>query len=131
VLLYTFGLSLLTGIIFGSVPALGRTLFVLHRRCVMPGARLRSAGLRSALIVVQVAASFMLLIGGGLTLRNRLQTCSASIRASTTDNLLLHADRSELLEYKENRSRHSGATRRQTAQRCPASTGSPRVARSR
>jgi macrolide transport system ATP-binding/permease protein len=76
VLLFTFGLSLLTGLLFGLAPALQASklnllpllkdaggAFGLHQR----------TRLRSILVVAQIALSLMLLVGAGLcvrTLRN-------------------------------------------------------------
>ena len=77
----------LTGLVFGSVPALAAPL---GDRARAPRRRADDAeppGVRSALIVVQVAASFMLLIGAGLTLRTviNLQRVDPGFK---TDNLL-------------------------------------------
>jgi putative ABC transport system permease protein len=87
VLLFTLGLTVLTGVTFGIVPASGA------RRDT--AASLRDAGrsterrhlLRSSLIVAQVAISFMLLIAAGLTLRSivKLQELDPGFR---TDNIL-------------------------------------------
>ena len=87
VLLYTFGLSLLTGIIFGSVPALGGPLRAAPALRDGGRATQNRQGVRSALIVVQVAASFMLLIGAGLTLRTVI-TLQRVDPGFNTDNLL-------------------------------------------
>jgi predicted permease len=78
VLLFTLILSLATGLIAGAAPALARQ---------NPAAMLKEGGdrgddkgiggttlrLRNLLIVFQLAASFMLLIGAGLTLRSLLR----------------------------------------------------------
>ena len=87
VLAYTFIVSVATGLIFGSIPALNGSLSV--------SPSLRDGGrstqnrqkIRSTLIVVQVAASFMLLIGAGLTIRSliKLQQVDPGF---TTDNIL-------------------------------------------
>ena len=87
VLLFTVVLTIVTGVVFGIVPALGT------RRDT--AASLRDAGrsterrhlVRSALIVAQVAVSFMLLIAAGLTLRSvvKLQGLDPGFR---TDDIL-------------------------------------------
>jgi predicted permease len=87
VLFYTLIVSVATGLIFGSVPAfagqLGSTppLHAGSRTTQTPH------GMRSGLIVVQVAVSFMLLIGAGLTIRTliNLQRVDPGFR---TDNIL-------------------------------------------
>jgi putative ABC transport system permease protein len=87
VLLYTFAISVLTGLVFGSVPALTGPLGMSP--ALKDGGRTtqNSQAVRSVLIVVQVAASFMLLIGAGLTLRTvlNLQRVDPGFK---TDNLL-------------------------------------------
>jgi len=87
VLAFTFLLSLLTGVIFGSIPALGQR--------VDPAPALRdgnrtspsSQRLRRVLIVAQIGASFMLLIAAGLMLRSlmRVQNLDPGFR---TEHLL-------------------------------------------
>jgi putative ABC transport system permease protein len=68
VLLFTFGLATLTGIVFGLAPA-------LHASRPVPGNMLKESArgvasgrsrMRSALIVSEVALSLMLLVGAGL-----------------------------------------------------------------
>jgi putative ABC transport system permease protein len=87
VLLYTFAISVLTGLVFGSVPAFSGPLGMSP--ALKDGGRTtqNSQAVRSVLIVVQVAASFMLLIGAGLTLRTvlNLQRVDPGFK---TDNLL-------------------------------------------
>jgi predicted permease len=87
VLLYTLGMSVCTGLIFGVIPALSGRLS--SPTGIREGARTTPSrqGMRSALIVVQVAASFMLLIGAGLTIRSllKLQQVDPGIR---TDHVL-------------------------------------------
>jgi predicted permease len=87
VLLFTLATSVVTGLIFGSIPALTTRLDVAP--ALRDGNRTTQSGqsLRNALIVAQVAASFMLLIASGLTLRSliKLQNVNPGFR---TENLL-------------------------------------------
>ena len=87
VLLFTFLISVATGLVFGSVPALGAAAGIAP--ALRDGGRntQNRQSVRSVLIVVQVAASFMLLIGAGLTLRTviNLQRVNPGFE---TDNLL-------------------------------------------
>ena len=87
VLLFTFIVSIATGLIFGSVPALARRLGTTPALREGGRSTQQAHGLRSALIVAQVAVSFMLLIGAGLTVRTlyNLQQVDPGIR---TDNVL-------------------------------------------
>ena len=70
VLAYTFFVSVATGIVFGSVPALNGSLSVTPSLGSGGRSTERRQTLRNGLIVLQVAASFMLLIGAGLTIRS-------------------------------------------------------------
>ncbi|MEP6915106.1 MAG: ABC transporter permease [Acidobacteriota bacterium] len=69
VLLYTFVVSVATGLIFGSVPALTTPIGIAPALRDGGRATQNRNSVRNGLIVMQVAASFMLLIGAGLTLR--------------------------------------------------------------
>ncbi|HKO98499.1 MAG TPA: ABC transporter permease [Pyrinomonadaceae bacterium] len=91
VLLFTLGLTLLTGIIFGMVPALEATRFDLNDSLKEAGKNLgggaRSHKLRSAFVITQVALALVLLVGAGLLLKslNRLQAVETGFNP---DNLL-------------------------------------------
>jgi putative ABC transport system permease protein len=87
VLGFTFGLTLLTGIIFGLAPAfelsrprLSETLKEAGRGLI--GSR-GSRRLRSAFVIAEIALAIVLLIGAGLLLRsfNRLQSVEAGFDA--------------------------------------------------
>jgi putative ABC transport system permease protein len=88
VLLFTLAIATLTGVLVGAIPALPGRISLAS--AMQEGARATSGGrgsVRSALIVAQVAVSFVLLIGAGLMLRSlwRLQSVDAGIR---TDSIL-------------------------------------------
>jgi predicted permease len=87
VLLYTLVVSVVTGLIFGSVPAFNGSLSVSPALRESGRATQNRQSIRNGLIVVQVAASFMLLIGAGLTIRSliKLQQVDPGFR---TDNIL-------------------------------------------
>ena len=70
VLAFTFLVSVLTGLVFGSIPAFSRRLGVSGALREGGRSTQSSQRMRSALIVAQVSASFMLLIAAGLTLRD-------------------------------------------------------------
>jgi putative ABC transport system permease protein len=85
VLLFTLGVALFVTVLTGTVPALGRrdslvTTLKEGGNQTTPGAA--RGKMRSALIVAQVAVSFLLLIGAGLTVRSliNLQRVDAGFR---------------------------------------------------
>jgi putative ABC transport system permease protein len=94
VLLFTLVVSVLTGLVFGSVPAWSTRFDVAP--ALRDGGRSThvNRGLRSALIVGQVAASFMLLIASGLTLRSLMKLQSIDPGFKMENLLTLRADMS-------------------------------------
>jgi predicted permease len=94
VLLFTLGVSVVTGLIFGSIPAFSRRIDVAP--ALREGGRSShsSQRVRSALIVAQVSASFMLLIAAGLTLRSLMQVQSVDPGFRTENLLTMRADMS-------------------------------------
>jgi predicted permease len=89
VLVFTFCLSLLAGIIFGLAPALGASrtsLVTALKDGAGDGAGLRRFSPRKLLVVAQVALSFLVLIGAGLCVRSlqRLQAIDAGFDPSRT-----------------------------------------------
>ena len=103
VLAFTLGLSLLTGIVFGILPALRSTHLDLTPTLKDTGRSSSAIGrswLSKSLVVVQVSVSVLLLIGAGLlvrTLRN-LQHVETGFNAN---NLLLFNVDPGLLGYKD------------------------------
>ena len=73
VLAYALGVSILSGILFGAIPALaGRAnpSDSLHESSVRTTLGKKRQRIRSTLVVAQVGVSFLLLIGAGLMLRS-------------------------------------------------------------
>jgi predicted permease len=82
VLLFTLGISILTGLIFGSIPALSQRLnLVTSLKEGSANATVKTSGvrMRNMLVAGQVALSFVLLIGAGLMVRSfiKLQQVNA------------------------------------------------------
>jgi macrolide transport system ATP-binding/permease protein len=93
VLGFTFGLSLLTGILFGLVPALAASrpdvVAFLKDHVGTESSRVR---LRGALVVVQVALSLMLLICSGLFIRSLRQASSVDLGFDPNNLLVMSMD---------------------------------------
>jgi predicted permease len=105
VLGFTLGLSLLTGIVFGVVPALRATRLDLTPALKDSG-RSSSAASRSllskSLVVAQVSLSLLLLIGAGLLIRT-LRNLQRVEPGFNTRNLLLFSVDPNLIGYKDER----------------------------
>lgn len=75
VMLFTFGVSIVTGVLFGIVPALQTTRADLHET-LKEGGRSGSAAtkqwIRSSLVVVEIALALAVLVGAGLLVKSFL-----------------------------------------------------------
>jgi predicted permease len=103
VLIFTLGISLLTGIGFGLVPALRSTQFDLTPSLKDAGRSSTVIGrslLTRSLVVVQVSLSVLLLIGAGLLIRT-LQNLQHVDIGFNANNLLLFTIDPSLIGYKE------------------------------
>ena len=91
VLAFTFGVSILTGLLFGLVPAIRAARVDLNSSLKAGGRNAQGEGgfgsarprLRGLLVVAEVAISLVLLVGAGLLLRSfvRLQAVSPGFQA--------------------------------------------------
>jgi putative ABC transport system permease protein len=71
VLAFTIGLSFLTGIVFGLLPAFQASVVDVHETLKEAGRGVsRKHWLRSSLVIVEVASTLVLLIGAGLLIRS-------------------------------------------------------------
>jgi len=93
VLLFTLGLSLLTGLLFGSLPALaaGRGNTPLQSAAVTSTPKIEGRSIRNGLMVAQLAVSFVLLSAAGLMIRSfvKLQSVDAGYNAENVLTLTL------------------------------------------
>jgi predicted permease len=86
VLAFTFVVSVVTGLVFGSIPAFSRRMEVAPSLREGGRSSHSSQRMRSVLIVAQVSASVMLLVAAGLTLRD-LMTIQGVNPGIQTSNL--------------------------------------------
>jgi putative ABC transport system permease protein len=88
-LLFTFAASVVTGLIFGLVPAWQASRGNLNQTTGGRGSagNVKSARLRSALVVAEVALSLVALIGAGLLIKSFNRLLSVDV-GFTADNLL-------------------------------------------
>lgn len=107
VLAFTAGLSLLTALLFGLVPALRATrpdlVGALKNEAAVFGRAVRF-GMRNTLVVVQVAFSLVLLVGAGLFLRS-LQNASSIDIGFQPDHILLMGVDPKLHNYSRERTK--------------------------
>ena len=102
VLLFAFGVSILTGVLFGLVPALQSTRADLSHALKDEGATLvagpRRFQIGRFLAVAQVALSLLLLVGASLFLRS-LQNAYSNSTGFNTDNVLMASVNPSLSGY--------------------------------
>jgi putative ABC transport system permease protein len=94
VLAFTFGVSVFTGLLFGLLPAFTRRINASGQDAGHRTVGSRRLGARNALIVAQVAISFMLLVGAGLLVRSfiKLQQVDAGFRTDRVVTALVSLD---------------------------------------
>src|SRR5258708_4353844 len=93
VLLFTLGVSVLTGILFGLVPAVSasRTNLVasLNESGSRTGTGFRSANFRSVLVVTEIALALVLVIGSTLLIRTYLKLQAVNPGFDTRNTLTM------------------------------------------
>jgi len=108
VLAFTLGLSVITGIVFGLVPALEATRFDLHGSLKEGGKNVGGTSgshrVRSLFVVTQVALAMVLLVGAGLFIRSlrRLESVDPGFNAN---NLLTMRVTLPFAKYEEDSKR--------------------------
>jgi predicted permease len=108
VLLFSFALSLVTGLMFGAAPALQTSrpdlVPALKQEALVSDGRARRINLKSALVVAEVALSLMLLIAAGLFIRS-LETIQAIEPGYAVDQLVSTPLNINLLRYTRSQGR--------------------------
>ena len=102
---FTLGLSVLTGLVFGLVPALRATRLDLTptlKDAARGSSAINRSVLSKSLVVAQVALSVLLLVGAGLLVRT-LRNLQHVETGFNTQNLLLFSIDPSLIGYKEER----------------------------
>jgi predicted permease len=102
VLLFTLGISLVSGVLFGIAPALRATSIDLTSALKEKSSRGRKSrfNLGSALVVTQVALSLILLVGAGLFARSLIKLQQENLGFNRENVLLVNLDM-RLAGYKE------------------------------
>lgn len=93
VLLFTLGLTVCTGILFGLAPAVSASrrnlLATLHEGGSRAGTGLRSAKFRSILVVVEIALALVLVVGSTLLIRTYLSLQAVDPGFDTSNTLTM------------------------------------------
>lgn len=104
-MLFTFGISILTGMVFGLIPALQSSnpslIAGLKNEIAAPIRRFGRFGLRNVLVVVQIALSVMLLIGAGLFIRSLRNAATTDLGFNPENLLVATVDVSNAFENPE------------------------------
>ena len=120
VLLFTLGVSLLTGILFGMIPAVQSSALDLHSALKEGGRTGQPSGThrgRAFLVIAQVALSMVLLIGAGLMLKSlgRLFSVNPGFNASGVLTMQMSLPRSTYIDADLERAFNRAATGRAAA----------------
>src|ERR1051326_4121126 len=93
VALFTLGVAVATGLVFGMIPAFADSRDLVSR--LRDGSTTASGGklrLRSALVVAEVALAFVVLVSAGLTLRNLAKLLTTNPGYDPHNVLTAHVD---------------------------------------
>ena len=127
VLLFTLGISLLTGVLFGLVPAISASrpdlTTSLNENSSRSGMGLRHGNIRSLLVVSEIALALVLVIGAALLIRTFLKLEEVN-PGFTTHNVL-----SASMSISGSRFQKNGTRCRDRPRRPGASHGCPGSAR--